>query len=369
MKPIIHRDCLPSLRTANATPSQRGAGGCSHEKRRDFCKAVTAALILVIMAFFPTPALADSETEASERKITVGEAVLLGIVEGVTEYLPISSTGHLILANHALGMTRFSERTGPLGRLMEPNEALNAFDVVIQLGAILAVLGLYRERVRRMFAGFIRAMAAPLSIDTGPSQEDREGLRLLGLLALAFLPAALTGKCFHETIEANLFGPLPVAYALAAGGILMIAAEYLFWQRRGNRPRIAAIEAMRYRQALFIGLLQVLAMWPGTSRSMITIIGGLIVGLDMVAAAEFSFLLALPTLGAATIYSGYRHWDALTDSAGIVALVAGLALSWLTAVVSVKALVKWLTSHGLIPFGIYRIALAAVLLIYFRQWL
>ena len=339
-------------------------------KHTDLRAAATVVLILVIlMASFPLAAASSPEVAAKqERKITIGEAALLGVVEGITEYLPISSTGHLILANHALGMTHFSDKRGPLGRIMEKNEALNAFDVVIQLGAILAVLGLYRERVGRMLAGLIKTSAALVIGGPGPSPQDQRGLRLLGLLALAFLPAALFGKLFHEPIEANLFGPLPVAYALAAGGVLMIAVEYFFWLRDRNRPRISDVERLQYRQALFIGLMQVLAMWPGTSRSMITMIGGLIIGLDMVAAAEFSFLLALPTLGAATLYSGYKHWDVLSDSAGIAALAVGLALSWLTAVVAVKALVKWLTRHGMIPFGIYRILLAVVLLVYFRPW-
>jgi len=332
--------------------------------------AIVALILVIIMASFPLAADSTSEEAAAapDRKITIGEAALLGVVEGITEYLPISSTGHLILANHALGMTHFSEKRGPLGRIMEKNEALNAFDVVIQLGAILAVLGLYRERVGRMLAGLIKTSAALVMGGPDPSPQDQRGLRLLGLLTLAFLPAALFGKLFHEPIEANLFGPLPVAYALAAGGVLMIAVEYFFWLRDRNRPRISDVERLQYRQALFIGLMQVLAMWPGTSRSMITMIGGLIIGLDMVAAAEFSFLLALPTLGAATLYSGYKHWHALSDSAGIAALAVGLVLSWLTAVVAVKALVKWLTRHGLIPFGIYRIVLAVVLLVYFRPW-
>jgi undecaprenyl-diphosphatase len=331
--------------------------------------AIVLLILVIIMTSLSLSADSTSETTAAQdRKITIGEAALLGVVEGITEYLPISSTGHLILANHALGMTHFSEKRGPWGRIMENNEGLNSFDVVIQLGAILAVLGLYRKRVGRMLAGLIKASAALVNHGPDISVEDRRGLRLLGLLTVAFLPAALFGVLFNETIEEYLFGPLPVAYALAAGGVLMIAVEYFFWLRNRNRLRISDIERLQYRQALFIGLMQVLAMWPGTSRSMITMIGGLIIGLDMVAAAEFSFLLALPTLGAATLYSGYKHWDVLYDSAGIAALAVGLALSWLTAVVAVKALVKWLTRHGLIPFGIYRIVLAVVLLVYFRPW-
>jgi undecaprenyl-diphosphatase len=327
------------------------------------------ALPIVFILISLTAAYADSAA-SPERKITVVEATILGVVEGITEYLPISSTGHLILANHALGMTQFSEKRGPLGALMTKNEALSSFDIVIQLGAILAVLGLYRKRVGQMLAGLSGAAKAVVSRRPVASLADSEqqGLKLLGLLLIAFLPAAVFGKLFHEPIETYLFGPLPVVYALVTGGVLMIAVEYFFWIRDRHRPRITDLHAILYRQALFIGMMQVVSMWPGTSRSMMTMIAGLIIGLDMIAAAEFSFLLALPTLGAATLYSGYQHWHVLGDSAGLLALVVGLVVSWLTAVISVKALVKWLTHHGLIPFGVFRIVLAGVLLVYFWQW-
>ncbi|SEM64162.1 undecaprenyl-diphosphatase [Syntrophus gentianae] len=327
----------------------------------------TVISLVVASAVLATP---SPEFPSSERKIAVWEAAVLGVVEGITEYLPISSTGHLILANHALGMTEFSETRGPLGALMKKNDALDSFNIVIQLGAILAVLGLYRKRVGQMLGGLSGAAKALVSRQPVASlaETEQQGLKLLGLLLVAFLPAAVFGKLFHEPIEAYLFGPLPVVYALVAGGVLMIGVEYFFWIRDRNRPRISDINAMVYRQALFIGMMQVVSMWPGTSRSMITMIAGLMIGLDMIAAAEFSFLLALPTLGAATLYSWYMHWHVLDDSAGMLALAVGLAVSWLTAVISVKALVKWLTHHGLIPFGVFRILLAGVLLVYFWQW-
>jgi len=339
--------------------------------------AVRFAILIVISAVIILTAVsswsAASATEpqaAPGRKIAVWEAAVLGVVEGITEYLPISSTGHLILANHALGMTQFSETRGPLGTLMKKNEALDSFNIVIQLGAILAVLGLYRKRVGQMLAGLRGAAVAVTARRPIKTLEDpeRQGLKLLGQLLIAFLPAAVFGKLFHESIEKYLFGPLPVVYALVTGGVLMIGVEYFFWLRDRNRPRITDINQMFYRQALFIGMMQVVAMWPGTSRSMMTMIAGLIIGLDMMAAAEFSFLLALPTLGAATLYSAYNHWHALEDSAGMLALAVGLAVSWFTAFISVKALVKWLTHHGLIPFGVFRILLAGVLLMYFWQW-
>lgn len=331
---------------------------------------VISAIIILMTASSVAAIPAPESQPASQRKIAVWEAAVLGVVEGITEYLPISSTGHLILVNHALGMTEFSKMRGPLGTLMEKNDALDSFNIVIQLGAILAVLGLYRKRVGQMLAG-LRGAAVNIAARrpiTALGDSEQQGFKLLGQLLIAFLPAAVFGKLFDETIEKYLFGPLPVIYALVTGGVLMILVEYFFWLRDRNRPRISDVNQILYRQALFIGMMQVVAMWPGTSRSMITMIAGLIIGLDMMAAAEFSFLLALPTLGAATLYSGYMHWQALESSAGMLPLVVGLAVSWLTAIISVKALVKWLTRHGLIPFGVFRILLAGVLLIYFWQW-
>jgi len=335
-----------------------------------FAVLVISAVIILTAVSSWSAASAPESPAAPGRKIAVWEAAVLGIVEGITEYLPISSTGHLILANHALGMTHFSETRGPLGTLMEKNDALDSFNIVIQLGAILAVLGLYRKRMGQMLKGLRGAAVAVVARRPIKAlcDSEQQGLKLLGQLVIAFLPAAVFGKLFHETIEKYLFGPLPVVYALVTGGVLMILVEYFFWLRDRNRIRVTDVNQMLYRQALFIGLMQVVAMWPGTSRSMMTMIAGLIIGLDMMAAAEFSFLLALPTLGAATLYSAYNHWHALGDSAGMLTLAVGLAVSWLTAVISVKALVKWLTHHGLIPFGVFRILFAGVLLIYFWQW-
>ncbi len=178
----------------------------------------------------------------------------------------------------------------------------------------------------------------------------------------AFLPAAVIGLLFHKKIEENLFGPVPVAYALAVGGVLMIVVEHFFWKRRRDTQRITEVDKVFYWQAAVIGFAQVLAMWPGTSRSMITILAALVVGMDMIAAAEFSFLLALPTLGAATVFSAYKDWDGLTQAAGIDGMLVGLVVSGVVAAIAVKGFIKWLTHHGLKPFGIYRIIIAAVTL-------
>jgi undecaprenyl-diphosphatase len=300
------------------------------------------------------PALANDPEPAppgEAGKISAGQAAILGVVEGLTEYLPVSSTGHLILVNHALGLSDFTDPAHPLRSGIKKVPAVDAFDIVIQLGAILAVLGLYRTRVRQMLAGLIG--------------RDTAGLRLAGGLLVAFLPAAVVGLAGHRWITEHLFNPMSVIAALAVGGVLMIIVEHYFWRRRKDVQRVTDVAQTQYWQALVIGLAQVLAMWPGTSRSMITILAALVVGLDMLAAAEFSFLLALPTLGAATVYEGAKSWDVLAQSAGVDGLLIGLVVSGVVAAVAVKAFVKWLTGHGLLPFGIYRLALAAAVYAYF----
>jgi undecaprenyl-diphosphatase len=265
-----------------------------------------------------------------------------------------------------MGLSHFTDPAHPLRSGIEKAPAVDAFDIVIQLGAILAVLGLYRKRVGQMLLGL--------------AGRDPAGLRLTGSLLIAFLPAAVVGVALHRWITEHLFNPVSVIAALAVGGVVMIVVEHRFGRRRRDappfdhaqggpsmveRPRVTDVAQTRYGQALVIGLAQVLAMWPGTSRSMITIIAALLVGFDMVAAAEFSFLLALPTLGAATLYEGLKNWHALAESVGPVGMVIGLVVSGLVAALAVKGFVRWLTRHGLWPFGIYRIALAAAVYAYF----
>jgi undecaprenyl-diphosphatase len=189
--------------------------------------------------------------------------------------------------------------------------------------------------------------------------QNPQGLRVFLLLVLAFLPAAVIGIKFHKQIEAYLFGPIPVAWALAVGGIGMIVVEF-FYRRSPGVVRTTDISMVTWRQALIIGCAQVFAMWPGTSRSMITILAALIVGLDMLAAAEFSFLLALPTLTGATVISAAQDWHILKQVAGVDGMIVGLVISGIVAAIAVKAFVKWLTHHGLTPFGIYRV-IAAIL--------
>jgi len=288
-------------------------------------------------------------------KLSLAKSAILGVVEGLTEYLPVSSTGHLILAGHFMGLVKYSDQTGPFGKLLDKDkmEAINSFDIVIQLGAILAVLGLYRKRVSQMCAGLVG--------------QNPQGLKLFALLIVAFLPAAIVGVPLHKKIEAFLFGPIPVAYALAVGGILMIAVEYFYRRSKSAKPRITDLDMITFRQALIIGIAQIFAMWPGTSRSMITIVAALLVGLDMLAAAEFSFLLALPTLMGATVISAHEDWSVLKQVAGIDGMLVGLIVSGIVAALAIKGFVKWLTHHGLTPFGIYRIIAAALVFLFLAR--
>ncbi len=282
--------------------------------------------------------------------MTIWQAIVLGLVEGITEYLPISSTGHLVLTTWLLGLDDPDHKT-----------ALNAFVIFIQGGAILAVLGLYRGRVGQMIAGLIGT--------------NTQGRRLLLNLVVAFVPAALLGPLLNDAIETRLFHPVPVIAALAIGGVVMIVLGP--WQRRFYHDVEAApgqraghtyldLDQLTWRRALVIGLLQCLAMWPGTSRSMVTIVGGMLVGMRGRHAAEFSFLLALPTLGGACVYRVAKSMAAgggeqnMFAVLGWLPVVVGLIAATISAVLAIRWLVGWLTRHGLAVFGWYRIAIAVV---------
>jgi undecaprenyl-diphosphatase len=260
------------------------------------------------------------------------QAIVLGLVEGITEYLPVSSTGHLILTSSLLHLDH-----------PDTKDALDAYLVVIQGGAILAVVFLYWERIAQMVRGVLG--------------RDPDGVRLAANLVLAFLPAAVAGVLFHKAIKAVLFSDWPVVAALALGGLWMI---WLGGRRTGGKRDVTAIS---WQTALGIGIFQTLALWPGTSRSMVTIGGGMILGLSTVAAAEFSFLLGLPTLGAACVHDlagNLRHGGpSMFQQLGAAPMALGFVVATVAAAIAVRWLVSFLTRHGLAPFGWYRLVLSA----------
>ncbi len=261
-------------------------------------------------------------------------AMILGVVEGLTEYLPISSTGHLILFGALL------EKLG------QKSEGSGSFDIVIQLGAVLAVVVQYRELLGRRVRGLV--------------VRERAAMALLTALAAGFVPTAVAGLLFRKAIKAHLFGPLPVAAALIVGGIVMIVVE----RRRTARGEggLVGLEHVTPKRALLIGIGQCFSLWPGTSRSMCTILAGQATGLSTATAAEFSFLLALPTLGAATAYETYKGRHELAQ-AGVLNVAIGFVVSFLVAWVVIAGFVKYLQKRGLEPFGYYRIALGLVVLV------
>ncbi|MBI4342665.1 MAG: undecaprenyl-diphosphate phosphatase [Candidatus Omnitrophica bacterium] len=257
------------------------------------------------------------------------QAALLGVVEGLTEFLPVSSTGHLILVSQWLGLQ---------------GESVKTFEVVIQSGALAAVLGLYRHRVAAMGRGLLG--------------RDPDGRRLLANLFVSFLPAVAAGAALHQLIKARLFATWPVVAALAAGGIVMVLADR--WLRGGRRRQAMAIDGVTLGMAALIGCAQCLALWPGTSRAMATMVAGMLLGLSATAAAEYSFLLALPTLGAATLLDLMKGGDVLLQELGGASVALGFVTAAVVAALAIRGFIQYLTRHGLALFGWYRIALAVL---------
>jgi undecaprenyl-diphosphatase len=254
------------------------------------------------------------------------KAVILGVVEGLTEFLPISSTGHLIVVGQLLD---FNDEKGKV------------FEIAIQLAAILAVCWEYRTRIAANLGGLASVPAAR---------------RLVLNLAIAFLPAAILGLLFIKAIKGLLFHPVPVAIAFIAGGVVILWVE-----RREHTVRIDDVERMDWKDALKIGCAQALALIPGTSRSGATIIGGLFFGLSRKAATEFSFFLAIPTMFAATFYDVFKH-RALFSADDLPLFAVGFAASFVSALIAVKALLRFISSHDFSAFAWYRIAFGLVVL-------
>ena len=268
--------------------------------------------------------------------MTILQSIILGLVEGLTEYLPVSSTGHLIITQYLLGL--------------EKSEALDAYSVCIQVGAILAVLNLYFFRVGQMWQGICGKNPA--------------GLRLMRNLLLGFVPAMVIGLLLAKPIKAYLFNAETVVVTWALGGLAILL--FVRHQRRSGKGEGHAgteLEDMSCKAALTVGFMQCIAMCPGTSRSLMTMLGGLIAGLSMAAAVEFSFLLGLITLGAATVYDFTKFGADMVQEIGWGPMLVGTFVSWLSAIVAVKWMVNYLKKHGLSIFGWYRIAAAIVMLV------
>jgi undecaprenyl-diphosphatase len=224
---------------------------------------------------------------------------------------------------------------------IESSDPSNAFVIAIQAGAIAAVLGLYRARVSQMVLGL--------------AGRDPSGRALVVNVAIAFLPAAILGLSFDAPIERHLFGPWPIVGAWLVGGVAILVLSKRFPSGTGK-----SLETLTVRGALLVGLMQALALWPGTSRSLVTILGGLFAGLSMASAVEFSFLLGLVTLGAATGYKALGHGSEMLAAFGVVPVAIGFVAAWLSAVLSVRWLVGWLSHHGLTVFAWWRIGIGLV---------
>jgi undecaprenyl-diphosphatase len=262
-------------------------------------------------------------------------ALLLGVVEGLTEFLPVSSTGHLILADRLLGGA---------------GEAHPSFDIVIQLGAVLAVLIHYRRLLLDRARGLLR--------------KDPAAIRLFSALFIGFLPVAIVGLLVRHAVKEHLFGLIPVAFALVVGGVVMIVVER--WLRaHPERPILDGLEHVNPKRALLIGIGQCAALWPGTSRSMSTIVTGQLTGLSTATAAEFSFLLALPALGAATVFEGFKARHELFADGGS-ALLVGLVVSFLVAWAALASFLTYVKRRGVEPFGYYRIVVGVLIFLFLR---
>jgi len=265
------------------------------------------------------------------------KAIIIGIVEGITEFLPISSTGHMILVGNFIGFTN---------KLYPNPEYVNMFEVVIQLGAILAIVYLFWEKIWKSL------------IPKNLFIPGNYGFNLWSKMLVAFIPAAIIGVIFNDKIESKLNFPRPVAFALIVGGILMIVLENRY--RKGNGIR--DIEGVNYKQAFIIGMFQCLSLWPGMSRSASTIMGAWIVGLTTSAAAEFSFFLAIPTMVAASGYKLLKLKVAMS-SIEVIALVVAFVVSFVVALLVVDKFIAFLNKRKMRVFAIYRIIVGGLLLI------
>lgn len=284
----------------------------------------------------PSAAAQASRDGSGEPVLSYLDAVILGVVEGVTEYLPVSSTGHLLLAAEALGLTD----------TQESKDATDAYVIVIQFGAILAVLVLYARRIWSILRGLVG--------------RDAGGRKVAIALIASVIPAVIIGVLGEQLLKDYLFDLWPITAAWLVGGLVILAVARHDTRSGRTSSQGNALEDLTARQALVVGLLQCVAMWPGVSRSLITILGGRLVGLSTQAAVEYSFLLGLVTLTGASVYETARKGGAIVDTLGVVGPVIGIVAAFVAAALSIKWMVGYLNRHSLAIFGWYRIGLAAV---------
>lgn len=316
-----------------------------HRNHLIICLLVTCCFIFPVSNSTANQNIVAAQDNQEKQILTLGQATILGIVEGLTEYLPVSSTGHLLLAQRVMGIGENDAAT--VEQRAAIKEATDAYTICIQIGAIIAVLGLYFRRVKQMMHGL--------------SGKDPEGRKLFINVIAGFLPAAVIGLLFNKLIKSYLFGTWPVVIAWFVGGIAILAVSR--WnQKRGNHSATSgrSIMELTWQMALIIGLIQCIAMWPGVSRSLVTIVGGLLVGLSLSAAVEFSFLLGLITLSAATGYDTLKHGQIMLQTFDALSLAIGVVFAFIAAILSVKWMVSYLNRHGLAIFGYYRVALALI---------
>jgi undecaprenyl-diphosphatase len=327
---------------------------------------IAAALLLSLLTTgilaaedAPTP---SSSAAAAPSQLSTQDALVLGVVEGITEFLPISSTGHLIITNRALGLDATTPIMDAAGRplwLEEPSvenpagtpltlkAAADTYIVVIQVGAILAVVMVFWTSLRQICQGLLGRAA--------------DGLLLLRNIALAFFPVVIVGLALDDWIDEHLFSVPTVITSLVAGAGLMLGAEA--WRRR-HGPGLDAVKQpadLSPREALTVGAMQCLALWPGMSRSMVTMVGGYFAGLAPAKAAEFSFLVGVPVLGGAAVYKALQSGPAMLAVFGWTEMLVGGLAAAVSAGLAVRFLITWLQRFGLSAFAIYRMVLAAAL--------
>lgn len=270
------------------------------------------------------------------------DSFILGVVEGITEFLPVSSTGHLVVTSELLGLR------GHVNRTADQIAAIQAYEIVIQAGAILAVLFLYKKPVLEMIQGLLG--------------KNESGRKLFLNICLATFPVLAVGFLTKDFISEHLQFTGPVLIAMIVGGVLMIVFEKFFVKGdRAETHEATRLHDMSFKQAAFVGALQCLALFPGTSRSMVTIMGGMLSGLKRPMAAEFSFLVGLPVLLAATAYKLLKQGPLLLEHVGLSSMAIGLATSTFFAFFAVKWLVSFLNKRGLAFFGWYRLAVAVII--------